>query len=80
VGASMGIVQAKIATVSAASNVTRILSKNIFLGDMWQLCCRIHLLQKESAVHQSKPGHILRILGHSIYRETEFGITLNAQI
>jgi len=68
----MGIAQAKIATVSAASNVSRILSKNIFLGDIWQLCCRIHLLQKESAVHQSNPGHVLRALGHSISRETEF--------
>jgi len=67
----MGIVQAKIATFSAASNVTRILSKNILLGDIWQLCCRIHLLQKESAVRQSKPGHVLRGLGHSISRETE---------
>jgi hypothetical protein len=36
------------------------------------LCCRIHLLQRESAVHQSNPGHVLRALGHSISRETEF--------
>jgi hypothetical protein len=64
VSASMGIAQAKTATVSAASNATRILSKNIFLGDIWQLCCGIHLLQKESAVHQSNSGH-------SISRETE---------
>jgi hypothetical protein len=63
---------AKTATVYAASNITRILSKNIFLGDTWQLCRRKHLLQNESAVHQSKPGHVLRAVGHSISRETEF--------